>query len=33
LPLITALSQSMELETAATGTTADITFRLPTESD
>ncbi|OBF05232.1 SpoIIE family protein phosphatase [Mycobacterium sp. 852002-10029_SCH5224772] len=33
LPLITALSQSMELETAATGTTAAITFRLPTESD
>jgi anti-sigma regulatory factor (Ser/Thr protein kinase) len=33
LPLIRALSHSTELETAATGTTVDITFRLPTESD
>lgn len=33
LPLIRALSHSVALETAATGTIADITFRLPTESD
>jgi len=33
LPLIRALSHSTELETTATGTTVDITFRLPTESD
>ncbi|BBY13217.1 SpoIIE family protein phosphatase [Mycobacterium marseillense] len=32
LPLIRALSQSTQLDTAATGTTADITFQLPTES-
>lgn len=33
LPLIKALSHAMELETAATGTTADITFRLPAASE
>ena len=33
LPLIRALSHALALETAATGTIADITFRLPTESD
>ncbi|MCA2242145.1 MULTISPECIES: SpoIIE family protein phosphatase [Mycobacterium] len=33
LPLIRALSHAMELETAATGTTADITFRLPAASE
>lgn len=32
LPLIRALSHATELETAATGTVADITFRLPAES-
>lgn len=32
LPLIRALSHATQLDTAATGTTADVTFRLPTES-
>lgn len=32
LPLIRALSDATQLDTAATGTTAEITFRLPTES-
>ncbi|OBH45312.1 stage II sporulation protein E [Mycobacterium intracellulare] len=32
LPLIRALSHATQLDTAATGTTADITFRLPAES-
>ncbi|HEX5254364.1 MAG TPA: SpoIIE family protein phosphatase [Mycobacterium sp.] len=32
LPLMQMLSDSMELDTTATGTTADITFRLPAEA-
>lgn len=33
LPLIRALGHATELETAATGTTIDVTFRLPAEPD